>query len=440
MERSPLRLPVGVRDFLPPAASRRRAIAEALLGTFEGWGYDRIITPAFEYLDVIARGLGDGARAAAIRFVEPGTGEVVALRPDITPQVARIAATRLGEVRGAIRLAYEGSVLRLPPGGKGQRELIQAGVELIGSPAPSGDAEVLALAAASLRAAELAEVTFDVGHVALARAALEGAERRAELEELLARKDAGGVAKLARGRSRRLLAALPELHGDPDDVLARARALPLDRPSRAALDELEETLELVAAQEPEARLTLDLGDVSGFAYYTGVKFAAYVDGVGDAVLRGGRYDDLIGRFGRDARATGFAVDVEAIAQAEQARGISDASPPRGLRICCTGAPACRERAYRIAAAVRRLGVRAAVDVGASPPSAGGFQVELVCDGRSIRIAGGGSAPRDAVAAASSGNAELLARALGLTLKRSEAQTKERHAGRGDRRRPVGRRG
>src|SRR5436190_14861537 len=105
---SPIRLPVGVRDFLPPAAARRRAIAEALLEEIERWGYDRIITPAFEYLDVLARGLGDGGRAAAIRFVEPATGEVVALRPDITPQVARIAATRLGESRGPIRLAYEG--------------------------------------------------------------------------------------------------------------------------------------------------------------------------------------------------------------------------------------------------------------------------------------------------------------------------------------------
>src|SRR6185503_20604104 len=123
---SPIRLPSGVRDFLPRAAARRRSLAARSLEVFEAWSYARVITPVFECADVLERGLGDGARAAAIRFVEPGTGEVVALRPDITPQVARIAATRLGESRGPVRLAYEGSVLRLLAGGRGQRELIQA--------------------------------------------------------------------------------------------------------------------------------------------------------------------------------------------------------------------------------------------------------------------------------------------------------------------------
>jgi ATP phosphoribosyltransferase regulatory subunit len=409
-----IRLPVGVRDFLPRAAARRNAIADALCGEFARWGYDRIITPAFEYLDVLARGLGGDARAAALRFVEPATGEVVALRTDITPQVARIAATRLGDVPGPIRLCYEGSVLRLEAGARGQRELIQAGVELIDAPAPEGDAEVVALAAAALRAAEIADVTLDVGHVALARAALGAVgdpARAAEIAELIARKDAEAVARAAPPRARRLLVALPSLYGEPDDVLARARALPLPRAQRAALDELEQTLALAAELGAPGRVTVDLGEVRGFEYYTGVRFAAYVAGVGDAVLRGGRYDDLIGRYGRAARATGFAIDVEAIAQAEQARGLDLAPAPSGVLITCRGDAACRARARRAAAGLRALGLRAAVGAG----DTAAFAVTLECDGRGARARGRAVAVSH-LRAAAAGRAESLARALGIVRK------------------------
>ncbi|MCA9680341.1 MAG: ATP phosphoribosyltransferase regulatory subunit, partial [Myxococcales bacterium] len=116
MDASPVRLPAGVRDYLPRAAARRRAIAERLLALFERWGYQRIITPVYECADVLERGLGDAGRAEAIRFVEPGSAEVVALRPDFTPQIARIAATRMHDVDGPLRLCYEGAVHRLAAG------------------------------------------------------------------------------------------------------------------------------------------------------------------------------------------------------------------------------------------------------------------------------------------------------------------------------------
>jgi ATP phosphoribosyltransferase regulatory subunit len=140
-----IRLPSGVRDFLPRAAARRRALAAAVIDVFESWGYARVITPMFECADVLERGLGAGARAAAIRFVEPGTGEVVALRPDITPQIARVVATRMADVPGPLRLCYEGAVMRLV-GEQGQREILQAGIELVDAPEPEGDAEALAVA------------------------------------------------------------------------------------------------------------------------------------------------------------------------------------------------------------------------------------------------------------------------------------------------------
>src|SRR5215218_4942665 len=172
MTTPPIRLPSGVRDFLPRAAARRRSLAEKMMQVFEAWGYARVITPVFECADVLERGLGAGARAAAIRFVEPGTGEVVALRPDITPQVARVVATRLADVEGPIRLCYEGAVTRLA-GEAGQREILQAGIELVDLREPLGDAEVLAVAAAALAATRLPETRLDVGHVAPVRCVLD---------------------------------------------------------------------------------------------------------------------------------------------------------------------------------------------------------------------------------------------------------------------------
>jgi len=279
----PIRLPSGVRDFLPRAALRRRALAERVLDVFEAWGYARLITPVFECADVLERGLGHGAKAQAIRFVEPGTGEVVALRPDITPQIARIVATRLADVEPPLRLCYEGAVMRLA-GELGQREVLQAGIELIGADEPTGDAEVLAIAAATLTATQLPETRLDVGHVALARHVLDTAPDRERVAAALARKDRRAL------RDNPLAEALCTLWGPADATLARARTLPWPDDVRASLDRLAEVLALFAqlADPPVAPVTIDLGDLRGFDYYTGVRFAGYAGGAPDAVLRGGR--------------------------------------------------------------------------------------------------------------------------------------------------------
>lgn len=321
---SPIRLPSGVRDFLPRAAARRLSLAARLGRVFEAWGYARIITPVFECADVLERGLGGDARAAAIRFVEPGTGEVVALRPDITAQVARLVATRLAEHEGPVRLCYEGAVYRLS--GRladevGQREIIQAGVELIDMPGPAGDAEVLAVAAAALAAAELPETRLDVGHVAPVRCVLDAAgELRDELALALAKKDRAKLRAIA-GKLpaiASLVEHLGSLWGPAEPTLARALELPWPAEVREALEQLRATLaqfaELAGASPG---VVIDLGDVRGFDYYTGMRFAGYAGGAPDAVLRGGRYDTLIGRYGRPAHATGFAIDVEGLAQAQR---------------------------------------------------------------------------------------------------------------------------
>lgn len=362
-----IRLPSGVRDFLPRAASRRVTLAARVAAVFESWGYARLITPLFEHADVLERGLGHDARAAVVRFVEPGTGEVVALRPDITPQIARVVATRLADVEGPIRLCYEGAVTRLA-GDLGQREIVQAGIELVDAPPPGGDAEVLAVAAAVLTATGLPDTRLDLGHVALVRCVLDAApdaDARTRLSAALARKDRRAVKAAAAALPAAiapLAEALATLWGEAAPTLARAEALPWPDDVRAALGELRAVLAALAelADPPGPAIAIDLGDVRGFDYYTGLRFAGYASGAPDAVLRGGRYDELVGRYGRAARATGFAADLEALAQAQRANDIAPPPAARGIAVSGPGAAA-------LARDLRARGLRALAI--ASPPTA-----------------------------------------------------------------------
>jgi ATP phosphoribosyltransferase regulatory subunit len=299
---------------------------------------------------------------------------------------------------------------------------------------------MIALAGAALAAAEIGDVTIDVGHVALARGALAG--MGPEIQELVARKDRGGLERaVGSSPAAAVLVALPGLYGEAADVFARARALPLDDTMARAVDELEAALELAREQGFAGRLTVDLGEIRGSGYYTGIRFAAYVDGVGDAVLTGGRYDDLVGRYGRAARATGFAVDVEAIAQAEHARGGEPSPAARGVVVACPGDP---RSAARVAAALRRRNLRVAVDLARREDDAAllaylaerGARAAVVCDRGGARLLPGAKAiSPTAVERAEAGDATLLAAEI------VAARTGELTDGRGgDRRRPVGRRG
>jgi ATP phosphoribosyltransferase regulatory subunit len=329
-----LRLPTGMRDHAPAAASARRRIVDGLLTVFERHGFARVITPAFEYEEVLALGLGDAARAATFRFVEPSSGEVVALRPDITPQIARLIATRYRDEPGPVRLCYEGSVVRLERGARGQRELMQAGVELAGVPGADGDAESIGLAVEALAAVGLPRPTIDLGHLGLAREVLSAVElpeaALGDARRCIARHDGAGLAdvlKSARGSKAAIAFArlLPELSGAPD-LLDDARAQAPNGGIKRTLADLAAIVAAVSARKLDARLHVDLGEVRGFDYYTGVRFQAFVPGAASAVLQGGRYDDLLARYGRPSPAVGFAVDVDAVAEVLETS--SPAAKPR----------------------------------------------------------------------------------------------------------------
>jgi ATP phosphoribosyltransferase regulatory subunit len=344
-----------VRDYLPGAAARRRGTAATVAAEIERWGYRAVITPLYEYDAVLQQGLGHPVKA--MRFVEPATGEVVALRPDLTPQVARLVATRMHDEPGPVRLYYQGSVVRLD---SARRELFQVGVELIDAPQPGGDLEVVALAEAALDAVGIHERTVDLGHAALVRAvfdALSGDETAELVRVALAKKDRALVAELAASTSlpprlRDLLCALPSLYGGAE-VLDRARSL-VDQPAgRAALDELALLHDRLSALGPRTRLSIDLGEPRGFEYYTGSRFSIFASGVGGAIVSGGRYDQLVERYGRPARAAGFALDVDRVAELLATRGVAAPEPSGGVLVA--GDPVA---AAQLAMELRHKGERA----------------------------------------------------------------------------------
>jgi ATP phosphoribosyltransferase regulatory subunit len=335
--RVPLAPPAGMVDLLLPESASRRALGATLLRTFGSWGYDLVTTPPFEHAEVIERGLPGAVRRDVLRFVEPTTGEVALLRPDITVQIARVIATRLRERPPPWRLCYEGTVVRQPRGRSGRRrQIAQAGVELVGAEGVATDAEVVRLAARACAAVGLDGVTVELRQVRIGRAKLDAlpAELRGAAEEALAGKDRARLETVLgraglRASERRRIAALTELYGGLD-VIGRARRVLSEQGARRALAALEALVEGLVAAEPglERRLAVDLGEVRGQAYYTGVSFALLAEGPGEPVGAGGRYDEVLSRFGFPQPATGFALDLPNLEWALARQGRPFAAEPR----------------------------------------------------------------------------------------------------------------
>jgi ATP phosphoribosyltransferase regulatory subunit len=324
-----LSLPSGLRDLLPDHSAHLADLSSRLQEVFSKFGYRRVFLPTLERLEVVERGLSAAALADVMKFVEPGSGEVVAIRPDITPQIARLYAARPDALPSPARLCYDGPVLRAREARAGRpREVYQAGVEMLGAGGPAADAEMLVVLSRALDRVGLSGAIVEVGHARFAGAVIEAArlpeKARAEAWAALGRKDEAALARVAgRGRgdakAREALPVLATLYGD--GALERGRAIARAVPTAAdALREVEAALRL-ARRRRAGPFAVDLGEARGLGYYTGITFAGYAPGAGSAVAAGGRYDGLLERFGRPGPAVGFAVDLEFATQAlERASG------------------------------------------------------------------------------------------------------------------------
>jgi ATP phosphoribosyltransferase regulatory subunit len=313
-------IPPGTRDVLPDEMRELRAITERLRSTFEGAGYGEVWTPALEYEEVLRTGDEDAAGAGYRMFDEQG--HVLALRSDMTIPIARVVATRYRDAQGPLRLCYFGHAYRAVARGSGQqREFLQAGIELIGAPSPDAEAEVIALILAALDEAGLVRHRVGLGDGSLYRtllAALEvPPESHVELLERLAVRDLAGlemtVAALALPKDARdVLVRLPEMRGGPE-ILDRTGG-----PAAEALDGLRALHAALADRGVAERVILDLGLVRMLGYYTGAVYEVYDPAVGFTLGGGGRYDDLIGRFGDPRPACGAALDVQRVHIAQAA--------------------------------------------------------------------------------------------------------------------------
>ena len=322
-----MRIPPGTRDVLPDEMRELRRMQATLNETFERYGYGEVSTPTIEYHEVLARGDARGA-PAAYRFFDEA-GELLALRSDMTIPIARLVTTRFADDEPPFRFCYFASAYRAVRPQRGQmREFTQAGVELIGVEAPEGTAEVVEVLSAALDVVGLSRAVIGLGDADLYRQLLDEVgvegEPRDRILEALATHDLVGLEAevgelgLSTG-ARETLLALPNLRGGPE-VLDRARELGGEAVERATR-RLAATYEALSGRGVGGRVNLDLGLLRDLGYYSGAILEVYDPALGHVLGGGGRYDELMGRFGRALPAAGFALYLERVhvAQTEEER-------------------------------------------------------------------------------------------------------------------------
>lgn len=362
-------LPKGVADFLPEKAAKIGFIQEKILRVFDLWGFRPIITPLLEFQDVMAPAMGGDLREKMFRFDDRQTGRLLVIPTDITPQVARIVATRMKGYPLPLRLSYSGRVLRHAALQSGRsREIFQAGVELIGLVSPEADAEMAAMSIEVLRSLGFDDFKVALGQVDFFRGMVESAPFSAQSRDLLrsaiSKKDTSAVVEILEheqipDRAKEELAALPRLFGGPE-VLAEASGVVVNDRSRKALDNLSQVLEILDIYGVSDHVTIDLGEIRGLDYYTGITLEGFVQGVGEAVCGGGRYDNLTARYGFPAPATGFAFNIMALLSALEKRPEVEASKTGDFLICNRNRD--RREALEMAKRLRKKGFTAARDI------------------------------------------------------------------------------
>ena len=313
-------LPEHIADVLPAQARRIEELRRSLLDRARGYGFELIMPPMLEHLDSLLTGTGHELDLRTFKLVDQLSGRTLGLRADTTPQAARIDAHLLNR-QGVTRLCYCGPVLHTRPSGLGSREPLQFGAEIFGHAGLEADLEVQELALDALQSVGVDGLLIDLADARVVRGVLAGLPiEAAQLQEVVAalsKKDAAMLESLARGfpaDTRRALRELLTLYGGEEVLAAARQRLPQRALIGAALDDLQWLASHLKRDHPGVSLGFDLSDMSGYAYYSGTRFAIYGADSSDALARGGRYDEVGAVFGRRRPAVGFSLDLKVLAE------------------------------------------------------------------------------------------------------------------------------
>ncbi len=356
--------PEGVRDIYGDEKAARNIVEHLLQDKIKSYGYQDIQTPTFEFFDVFSREIGTVPSKELYKFFDR-EGHTLALRPDITPSIARAVAKYFTEEDMPVRLCYVANTFINHSDFQGRlKENTQLGAEMIGDGSVEADAEMIALVAESLLKIGLTEFQVGIGHVDFFKSLLRESrlteDLELELREFISNKNIYGVRELLEPLPiavglKEAFAAIPKLFGSVD-ILEKADACAVTEDAKRALERLKRIYELLACYGYEKYITFDLGVVSKYKYYTGIIFQAYTYGTGDAVAKGGRYDTLMDHFGKPAPATGFAFVVDRLLSALARQKIIPDTKVQKALIVYRASQA--EKAVEKAMELRRQGIAA----------------------------------------------------------------------------------
>ena len=332
--------PEGVRDIYSQECSRKRRLQEKLHHVFHQYGFEDIETPTFEYFEVFSKEVGTIPSRELYKFFDR-EGNTLVLRPDFTPSVSRACATYFSPDKEPVSLCYTGNTFINNSSYRGHlKETTQMGVERIGDESADADAELLAMTVECLLAAGLTEFQVSVGQVDYFKSLLKEAELGPEAEErlrtLISQKNSFGVEEFVaeqkiKDSMVKAFIEIPQMFGS-EEVLKKARSLTNNACALEAVSRLEEIYEIMKIYGYEKYISFDFGMLSKYQYYTGVVFKAYTYGIGDAVVKGGRYDNLLRKFGKNAAAIGFVIVIDDLLEALSRQKVNIDIPASGKTV------------------------------------------------------------------------------------------------------------
>ena len=363
MNQKILHTPEGVRDIYGDECERKQALEQRLHKVLSSYGYRDIETPTFEYFDVFGSDVGTIPSKDLYKFFDR-EGHTLVLRPDFTPSIARAASRYYPDEGRPVRLCYMGPTFVNHQEHRGRlKENTEIGAELIGESAYDADAEIIAMGTSMLLESGLKDFQISIGHVGfyeslVGQAGIDG-DTEEKLRLLIHNHNSFGVRQLLSGipidpKISGILTQLTSMTGDMS-MLEKAYELTEGLKAREPVRRLMQILELLKIYGLDKHVSFDFGMLSAYMYYTGVIFRGYTYGTGDAVIKGGRYDTLLGHFGRNAPSAGFVVVLSNLLNALQRQRI--VAPPEDELVTITYTPSEREDAHRRAAALRAEGRR-----------------------------------------------------------------------------------